>query len=182
MLVWLLKHAEIQWVSNRDCIAAQLPVIPYDMYAPGESRCPVLNNIIPAGFLKDEYTRLEDTTERIVATSVTSTWSYVHPLPDYHAPYQAIKQALAAAFFGPPHEGVYSPSVQFTLFQMGEAAVRAVSAVESIYLNMPNIHFLPCNPVHSEPFADDVYVATSEPHGTIEATVTRKDSQPHSKL
>lgn len=136
----------------------------------------------PAGFLKDEYTRLKDTNERIVASSVTATWSYVHPLPDYHAPFAAVKEALADAFFGPPQKGVYSPSVQFTLFRMGEAAVRAVAAVDSIYLNMPNIHFLPCEAVNSEPFADDVYVATSEPHGTIEATVTRKDAAPHAKL
>lgn len=31
-------------------------------------------------------------------------------------------------------------------------------------------------------FEDDVYIATSEPHGNIEAVVTRKDVQPHSKL
>ena len=31
-------------------------------------------------------------------------------------------------------------------------------------------------------FEDDVYVATSEPHGSIEATVTRGDVQPHCKL
>lgn len=113
---------------------------------------------------------------------MTATWAYAHPLPDYHAPYTAIKEALASAFFGPPLKGVYSPSVQFTLYRMGEAAVQAVSAVESIYLNMPNLHFLPCNPVNSEPFADDVYVATSEPHGTIEATITRKEAVPHAKL
>ena len=31
-------------------------------------------------------------------------------------------------------------------------------------------------------FEDDVYVATSEPHGDIEATVTRGDIEPHCKL
>ncbi len=31
-------------------------------------------------------------------------------------------------------------------------------------------------------FEDDVYVATSEPHGSIEATVTRGDVQPHCRL
>lgn len=36
---------------------------------------------------------------------------------------------------------------------------------------------------HLQPqFEDDVYVATSEPHGSIEATVTRGDVQPHCKL
>ena len=31
-------------------------------------------------------------------------------------------------------------------------------------------------------FEDDVYVATSEPHGDIEATITRGDIEPHCKL
>lgn len=31
-------------------------------------------------------------------------------------------------------------------------------------------------------FDNDVYVATSEPHGDIEAVVTRKDAMPHAKL
>jgi hypothetical protein len=39
--------------------------------------------------------------------------------------------------------------------------------VESMFLNMPNLHFLPCAPVGCK-FEDDVYVATSEPHGNIE--------------
>ncbi len=31
-------------------------------------------------------------------------------------------------------------------------------------------------------FEDDVYIATSEPHGNIEAVITREDLQPHCKL
>lgn len=35
--------------------------------------------------------------------------------------------------------------------------------------------------VHSQ-FENDVYIATSEPHGDIEAVITRKQLQPHAKL
>jgi urate oxidase len=66
--------------------------------------------------------------------------------------------------------------------RMAEAAIKAVSAVDSVYLNLPNLHFIPCYPVNSEPFADDVYVATNEPSGNIEAVVTRKGIVPHAKL
>ena len=125
---------------------------------------------------------LKDTKERIVATSITATWKYASQLPDYHAPFAAVTSAFAGGFFGPPINGVYSPSVQFTLFKMAEAAIRAVSSLESVYMNLPNIHFLPCNPVNSEPFADDVYVATSDPAGNIEAVVTRKGLSPHAML
>jgi urate oxidase len=53
--------------------------------------------------------------------------------------------------------------------------------VESVFLNMPNLHFIPCAPVGST-FDNDVYVATSEPHGNIEAVVTRKEAKPHCRF
>jgi urate oxidase len=56
-----------------------------------------------------------------------------------------------------------------------------VPEVDSVFLNMPNLHFIPCAPVASR-FDDDVYVATSEPHGNIEAVVTRPKAQPHCRL
>lgn len=56
-----------------------------------------------------------------------------------------------------------------------------VPEIESVFMNMPNLHFLPCNPMTSS-FENDVYIATSEPHGNIEATVTRGSIQPHAKL
>ena len=31
-------------------------------------------------------------------------------------------------------------------------------------------------------FENDIYIATSEPHGDIEAVITRKDAMPHAKL
>ncbi len=31
-------------------------------------------------------------------------------------------------------------------------------------------------------FENDIYIATSEPHGDIEAVITRKDAKPHAKL
>lgn len=56
-----------------------------------------------------------------------------------------------------------------------------IPEIKSVFLNMPNLHFLPCNPVTSK-FEDDVYVATSEPHGNIEAVITRGQVQPHCRL
>jgi urate oxidase len=132
-----------------------------------------------SGYLQDEYTKLKPTADRIVSTSVTSTWKYSGPQENYHKAFDTVKGALASAFFGPPTEGVYSPSVQFTLHQMAQGALDAAPGVESIHLRMPNIHFLPCDPVNSEPFANDVYVATSEPCGDIEATIAREGVEPH---
>lgn len=134
------------------------------------------------GFCHDKYTLLPDTTERMMATSITSTWKYsTSMVPDFDKAYDAALTAITETFYGPPDKGTYSPGVQATLYQMANAVLDKVPQVSSIFFNLPNLHFLPCNPVTSK-FENDIYVATSEPHGDIEATVTRKGTQPHCKL
>jgi urate oxidase len=125
------------------------------------------------GYLKDAMTMLPETRERILATSVCATWRYaVPPRPDSEA-YARILAAMHAAFFGPAKGGVYSAGVQATLYDMACAALAAEQGIDVITLKAPNIHFLPTPPANI-PFANDIYVATSEPHGTIQATVARK--------
>ena len=41
----------------------------------------------------------------------------------YDAAYAAVKQAFCEAFYGPPRQGVFSPSVQYTLYRMGQGAI-----------------------------------------------------------
>jgi len=125
------------------------------------------------GFLHDQYTLLPDTRERLVATSITCQWRYYSIANSFDEVYDNVKEALWNKFFGHPKKGEYSPSVQYTLYQMGKAVIDNVPSVDWVMLNMPNLHFNPCNPVTSK-FNHDVYVATSEPHGTIEAVVRRK--------
>ena len=135
-----------------------------------------------AGFLHDEFTSLPDVHDRIVATEVTATWRYSTKPRDFCAAFDAARSGLLEAFYGPAKGGVYSPSVQYTLFQMAKCAIQNVPEIESVFLNMPNLHFLPCTPATSR-FEDDVYIATSEPHGNIEAMVTRTMATlPHAKL
>jgi urate oxidase len=100
---------------------------------------------------------------------------------DFNSSHERCRAALVNAFYGPPKGGVYSPSVQYTLFQMAKGTMTAVPEVGSVFINMPNLHFIPCHPVDAK-FEDDVYVATSEPHGNIEAVVTRAQIEPHCRL
>lgn len=90
---------------------------------------------------------LPDTTERMMASSVTARWTYPtgKPVPAAsYAPLRArVKGALLAAFTGPPDAGEYSPGVQNTLHKMGLKVLEAAAEVEQITLNMPNIHYLP---------------------------------------
>lgn len=131
------------------------------------------------GFLHDQYTLLPDVKDRIMASSVTATWTYAagHQPPCFQAAYRAALAAMAEQFFGPPRGGVYSPAVQTTLFNMGKGVLAKVPQAERVFLNMPNLHFLPCTPVVGSKFNNDVYVATSEPHGNIEAVVSRTASK-----
>lgn len=133
------------------------------------------------GFLRDQYTVLPEVTDRIMATTVTCTWKYTTQPPCYDAAFNAAKSAIFDGYYGPAKGGVYSPSVQYTLHQMASILLDRVPQAESVFMNLPNLHFLPCAPVGST-FKNDVYVATSEPHGNIEATVTRKGVRPHCKL
>ncbi|XAR53533.1 Factor independent urate hydroxylase [Bertholletia excelsa] len=137
------------------------------------------------GFIRDKFTILPETCERILATEVTALWKYsfesLSSIPTkslyFNERYLAVKKVLVDTFFGPPKDGVYSPSVQSTLYQMAKAVLGRFPDVSSIHLKMPNIHFLPVNLSNKEniivKFEDDVYLPTDEPHGSIEARLSR---------
>ncbi|KAL3677186.1 hypothetical protein R1sor_027134 [Riccia sorocarpa] len=127
------------------------------------------------GYIRDKFTLLPETKERMMASSIRSVWSYSRKPSDYNEVYATVKNILETTFFGPSKGGVYSPSVQKTLYLMAKEVLIRVPEIESVYLNMPNIHFLPVNmPAIGVEFKDDVYLPTDEPHGSIEATLSRK--------
>ncbi|XP_031247998.1 uricase-2 isozyme 2-like [Pistacia vera] len=142
------------------------------------------------GFIRDKYTALPDTRERMLATEVTGTWRYWYPsafkLPEnplyFTERYLDVKKVLMDTFFGHPKAGVYSPSVQSTLYDMAKAVLSSFSDISSVELEMPNIHFLPVNLSNRDKstivkFKDDVYLPTDEPHGSIEASLSRIPSR-----
>jgi urate oxidase len=122
-----------------------------------------------AGFAKDKYTTLAETSDRIFATQLKATWIYQSKPARYSQTNALILEAMLGVFAGAP-----SPSVQATLFQMGEAALRAAPEVEKIHLTMPNKHCLLAN---LAPFGlknqNELFIPTDEPHGQIEGTVAR---------
>ena len=70
--------------------------------------------------------------------------------------------------------GHQSASVQHTLYAMGQAVLATVAEVARIHLVMPNKHHLP---IDLSRFGlenrNEIFVATEEPHGLIEATLVR---------
>ena len=121
-----------------------------------------------AGFPRDRYTTLADTDDRLLATSVTARWRYRRGTRDFGARAR-IRQRLLETFA--EHD---SRSVQHTLYAMAEAALDACDVVSEVTLILPNRHHLL---VDLSPFGldnpNEVFVATDQPFGLIEATVKR---------
>lgn len=125
------------------------------------------------GFARDEWTTLPETRERLLATALRATWVWSSDADREPASFRDAADAIVDALLGPFAER-YSASVQATLFEMGGAALAACPAIDRITLAMPNLH---CLPIDLTPFGRDnrheLFVPIDEPHGDIEATITR---------
>jgi urate oxidase len=121
------------------------------------------------GFIRDGYTTLPETDDRIFATRLTTRWEYGAGAHDWNAAYESALGAMLRAFAF--HKSL---AVQQTLYAMGEAAVEGVPAITTIDLEMPNQHRVPFNlqPL-SLPNRNEIFVTTSEPYGVIKASIAR---------
>ena len=122
-----------------------------------------------AGYLRDAHTTLGETDDRILATDVEARWKYARPPRDFAAAWGAVRASLLETFAR--HQ---SASVQQTLYAMGEAALARCEEIGEIRLILPNRHHLL---VDLAPFGldnpDEIFVATREPYGRIEAVIVR---------
>jgi urate oxidase len=124
-----------------------------------------------SGFPRDRFTLLAETDDRLMATKLTAIWRYGATGLDFDATWSLIRATLLATFAD--HD---SESVQQSVWIMGRAILEAHDEVVDVRMVLPNLHHWPAD---LSPFGmtNDklVYVATSEPHGLIEATVRRTD-------
>ncbi|HEV8118401.1 MAG TPA: urate oxidase [Thermoanaerobaculia bacterium] len=122
------------------------------------------------GFLKDRFTTLPEVRDRIFATVVQARWDYSSASLDFDRSFERTRQVMLETFA--VHE---SASVQHTLHAMGEAALAAVPEITTIRLSLPNKHHLL---VDLSRFGlennNEIFVATDEPFGLIEATIRRR--------
>jgi urate oxidase len=91
------------------------------------------------GFLTDSYTTLQETDDRIMATSLTARWRYdgtgAERDTDWNASYEDIKAIMLAAF-----ATTYSRALQETLYVMGQDVLKAHPDVAEIRFSAPNKH------------------------------------------
>lgn len=128
------------------------------------------------GFLKDRYTTLAETDDRILATSLTARWRYQLPVgkPESWDDARAqIRQLMLERF-----ADVHSLALQQTLWEMGKAVLEARDDVAEIRLSAPNRHHFLAD---LAPFGLDnpgeVFHAADRPYGLIQATVLRDDAE-----
>ena len=120
-------------------------------------------------FIRDEFTTLPETRDRILATSLTATWQYAERDLDFTPAWHAVRRTLLSVFAD--HR---SESVQHTLHAMGEAVLETVPDIRAIRLVMPNKHHLPVDMSRlGLENRNEMFVPTDEPHGLIEATLVR---------
>jgi urate oxidase len=129
--------------------------------------------------------------DRIVGTSANAEWDFNADVVtatrgvDFNQINQNIQTALVETFTGSSDIGVYSASVQETLYQMGRVALEKVPAISKVALAMPNIHVIPfaletyglSNKDHTG--SPTIFFPIDEPHGMIRAELIR---QPKARL
>jgi urate oxidase len=122
------------------------------------------------GYLKDPYTTLAETDDRVLATSLLARWRYSGTDHiDWDATHRQVCATLLATF-----ATEHSRALQHSLWLMGRAVLADHPEIAEIRLSAPNKHhFL----VDLQPFGLDnpgeVFYAADRPYGLIEATVQR---------
>lgn len=121
------------------------------------------------GYIKDKFTTLPETTDRIFATALNAEWVYGTADVSYDATWSAAMAAISETFA--EHDSL---SVQHTLYAMGEAVLARCADITRIRFALPNKHHLL---VDLSKFGldnrNEVFVATAEPYGLIEAEIHR---------
>ncbi|SHM60900.1 factor-independent urate hydroxylase [Actinacidiphila paucisporea] len=131
------------------------------------------------GFVKDGYTTLQETRDRILATEVNARWRFGwtgaagQAEPGWEESYAAVRGDLLGAF-----AETYSLSLQQSLFAMGSRVIdnsAGPDAIDEVRLSLPNRHHFLAD---LAPFGltndNEVYLAADRPYGLIEGTVLRE--------
>ena len=122
------------------------------------------------GYIKDQYTTLPETKDRIFQTALLATWRYNTRALDFNVHWEKIRATILDTFA--THD---SRSVQHTLHAIGQQVLAAFPEISEIQLTMPNKHALL---VDLSPFGldnpNEVFLPTDEPSGYIEAKLVRR--------
>src|SRR5215213_9960623 len=87
------------------------------------------------GFVRDRYTTLPETRDRVLATAVAARWRHRSAEGDWDASFPAARGLLLDAF-----AGTYSRSLQETLHAMADAMLTGRPELAEVRMSLPNRH------------------------------------------
>ena len=127
-----------------------------------------------AGFLVDEYTTLQETHDRVMATSLVAKWRFDSTEVDWNDTYDKVKAIMIREF-----ATLQSLALQQTLWHMGKAVIEEIPSIVEVRLSAPNKHHFV---VDLSPFGlenpGEVFLAADRPYGLIEAQVLDENAPP----
>jgi urate oxidase len=127
-------------------------------------------------FLVDEYTTLQPTDDRVMATSLVAGWRLTDPADDvdWDGMYAGVHAAMVRQF-----AQLDSYALQQTLWYMGRAALEAYPEIAEIRLSAPNKHHFVYDLARFGIENDnEVLNADDRPYGLIQASAVRDDAPP----
>jgi urate oxidase len=121
-------------------------------------------------FLRDPYTTLEPSHDRVLGTVLGADWLYASEEVEFATLAQGVRQLFLEIFA--EHS---TKSLQHTLYIMGEAVLKNFEQIDEIHLALPELHFpiLDLNPLGMDN-PGTVYLPIDVPQGVAEATLKRR--------
>jgi urate oxidase len=131
------------------------------------------------GFHRDAYRSLPDMDDRVFCTIVYCKWDYSSTRGlDFTRAREQVRQAVLDEFAGPADVGIFSPSVQKTIYDTQKRAMTFVPQISKMYIELPNVHAYEYDfskfPALGLKNEGEVFQPTDKPSGNIQATVQRK--------
>jgi urate oxidase len=124
------------------------------------------------GFLKDEFTTLPETTDRIMATSLVAKWRFAGVDVDWQEVYPRVKAIVIREF-----ATLQSLALQQTLWYIGKAVLEEVPSIVEMRLSAPNKHHFDYDLAQfGIENNKEVFIAADRPYGLIQASVVRDDA------
>jgi len=124
------------------------------------------------GYVKDEYTTLQEAHDRILATDIRAQWRHTGESGDWGESFEQAKNALLEAFVR-----THSRSLQQTLFEMGTRVLEESPELCEVRLKLPNKHhFLYDTAAFGLDNPNETFLAADRPYGLIEGDVRREDA------
>lgn len=130
-------------------------------------------------FIQDEYRTLPDMNDRIFSTIVMATWDFSTATGvDFDNVWHTVKDCIMENFAGPPNTGIYSPSVQNTLYLTEKSILDKIQQIYSVEMQMPNKHYFDLDFSKFSKLVQgenkEVYLPVDKPSGIIYARLSRK--------